>query len=204
MQNETLPLPPKQMRWGDASRKDDEHYVASSLYEADVLKERCCLRTNSSVLDIGCGQGRLLHGICLSLGSIKRYVGIDTHRPSIDWLTANIKLPFAKFHYVDYGNDRYNPLAQHGELPSFGAFDCIALLSVFSHMMLADIDRYLAFVARSLNLAGARISPGSLKIASSPRQKTHRTTSTNGKADFIASGCTVTSSSGASSLSAFK
>ncbi|MFM9847689.1 MAG: class I SAM-dependent methyltransferase [Hyphomicrobiaceae bacterium] len=116
-----------------------------------VLEDACGITRASRVLDIGCGQGRLLNGLVEVFGSVQKYVGVDVHAPSIAWLQENIApvAPFAEFHLSAFRNERYNRSgADSFDLQVSGEFDCITLLSVFSHMWLRDIQVYLQFIRR--------------------------------------------------------
>jgi SAM-dependent methyltransferase len=141
------------MRIGGLQNRDDARFMKTAVAHARRLCRRCDLTSESSLLDIGCGQARLLYGLVNELGSLARYAGIDVNAASIDWLRANLepRLPFASFAHVPYVNERYNPAGGRELALDLGEpFDCIALLSVFSHMWLADIGKYLHFVASAL------------------------------------------------------
>lgn len=153
-----LPLPPAEMRWGGPRYRDDGTYITSGVHNARMLQAECGIGPDSRILDIGCGQGRLLNGLLVHFGRIRRYVGMDVHEPSIRWLQDNVApvAPFAEFHHVPVRNERYNPDGQSTllALKISGDFDCIVLLSVFSHMRLADITNYLTFIRSALAYDG--------------------------------------------------
>jgi cyclopropane fatty-acyl-phospholipid synthase-like methyltransferase len=138
------------MRWGGPRYREDEAYVSSAVRNARMLQAECGIGPDSRILDIGCGQGRLLNGLVHCFGHIRRYVGIDVHESSILWLQENIApiVPFAEFRHVPVRNERYNPAGWRDSLDIdlTEAFDCIALFSVFSHMRLADITNYLGSI----------------------------------------------------------
>lgn len=145
-----LPLPPAEMRWGGPRYRDDETYIRSGVGNAQMLQAECGIGPDSRILDIGCGQARLLNGLLALFGRIRHYVGIDVHQPSIRWLQETVApiAPFAEFHHIPVRNERYNPkgLSESLDLHFREAFDCITLFSVFSHMRLADITNYLGFM----------------------------------------------------------
>lgn len=151
-----LPLPPPKLRWGGSGYRDDEFYRQSGARDARILQELCGLSTESRVLDIGCGQARVLTGILQTLGTIRQYVGLDVHEPSIDWCTKNLARENLAFHRIDVCNERYNPKGNaETVLPvPAGAFDVVCMFSVFSHMHLDTIEAYLREIRRVLAPGG--------------------------------------------------
>jgi SAM-dependent methyltransferase len=154
-----LPLPPPAQRLGGRARSDDAAYISSAIDDVRFLELECGLSVKSSLLDIGCGQGRLLHGIVRCFGGLARYVGIDANEVYFSWLQTHLApiLPFAAFHRVAYRNERYNPREDQCALdvPFSDTFDCVTMLSLFTHMRLVDVRRYLGFVKRSLSEDGS-------------------------------------------------
>lgn len=161
-----IPLPPAKMRWGGKSYKDDDSYRKSAERSAALLAGSCGLNADSRVLDIGCGQGRLLLGILRRLGRVARYVGLDVHEESIAWADRHLSddegtIRFAR---LDLRNQRYNP--DGVAMPSDGfanaleeigvetSFDVVALFSVFTHMHLDEMGAYLRAIGRVLSPRG--------------------------------------------------
>jgi len=157
-----LRLPPAALRRCTVEFEDDEFFVESAVAEARKLVEHCGLTTESRVLDIGCGPGRLAVGILGSLGSIGSYEGIDVDDLAISWCHRWIepKHKDFRFTHLDIHNDRYNPAGVirlddkfHFDFDD-GSFDVIYLYSVFTHMTVQDMTIYLAEFRRLLAPGG--------------------------------------------------
>jgi SAM-dependent methyltransferase len=159
--SEDLALPPKKIRCGDARYREDDFYVRSGEATVRLLDKLCGITEEARVLDIGCGCGRLLTGILSTLGGIREYVGIDVDRQAINWAKRRLEDPELgiRFERIDVLNERYNPkgssIRSDRILPlGDGRFDRVVLLSVFSHMRLGDIRRYLEEIRRVLAPGG--------------------------------------------------
>jgi len=156
-----LPLPPKNLRWGGPRFADDAFFLHSGLANVRKLENVTGLNADARVLDIGCGSGRLLLGLLQQYGQVREFVGMDVHRPMIEWSQENLAplSPAIKFLWHDVQNERYNPKgkdllkARKWPLES-DHFDLITLFSVFSHMWLKDIRHYLLEMGRVLSLGG--------------------------------------------------
>ena len=141
-------LPAKHLRLGGTEFKDDSYFLASAKAEAERLRVRCDYASGQSVLDIGCGVGRLPIGILAQTTSLSGYVGVDVDPSVIDWCKKYLKSG-ASFHTVNVLNQRYNPggTALNGNFHfpfRDHSFDVLYLYSVFSHMLPDDIAVYLA------------------------------------------------------------
>jgi len=118
------------------------------------------LEPDESVLDIGCGTGRIARPLSSYLRR-GRYDGIDIVRPAIAWCqkTYSPRFPNFRFHFLDAFNGSYNTdgkvMASEYRFP-FGdaSFDFIFLTSVFTHMLPADLENYAHEVSRMLKPGG--------------------------------------------------
>jgi ubiquinone/menaquinone biosynthesis C-methylase UbiE len=124
----------------------------------------CALQPYEAVLDVGCGSGRLAVPLTRYLNSAARYEGFDLSEAAIDWCRENIstKFPQFRFQVSDVGNAAYTrrnrrrPKASRYTFPyEDNSFDFVFLTSVFTHMVSADMERYVQEVARVLK-PGAR------------------------------------------------
>jgi SAM-dependent methyltransferase len=154
-------LPANHLRLCGAEFQDDAYYLASSQREVERLRTYCGLTAESRLLDVGCGVGRLAIGLSRQPGTLKHYQGIDVSPASIAWCQRHIapRAPGFDFTHIDARNSRYNPGGQaisgQFRLPfDDGAFDIIYLYSVFSHMTLEDVGRYLEEYQRLLSEGG--------------------------------------------------
>ena len=116
------------------------------------------LQPYERILDIGCGCGQMALQLQDYVAETGRYVGVDIHRPSIDWCQKKIASRRRNFQFahVDVRNLTYNPGGIHPaetyRLPfADGSFDVVLLKSVFTHMRPAEVSNYLGEVARLLN-----------------------------------------------------
>lgn len=114
------------------------------------------LRPNLRVLDAGCGYGRVAVPLTTYLrdGS---YAGFDVSRRSIRWCERHItrRFPAFRFTHVDVRNRHYNPsgLVEPEEFVfPFGSasVDVVFASSLFTHLTLGALRRYLAEASRVL------------------------------------------------------
>jgi ubiquinone/menaquinone biosynthesis C-methylase UbiE len=119
------------------------------------------LRPDDRVLDVGCGPGRVARGLVGYLSPAGSYEGFDVVPEAIAWCRRKIapRHPNVRFTHVDIRNDMYNP--QGAIEPSKfvfpyrdDEFDFAFLFSVFTHMLPADVDRYLGEIQRVLRPGG--------------------------------------------------
>ena len=154
-------LPAKHIRFGGKEFWDNRYFLTSAKEETGRLVKHFGLTTNSSVLDVGCGVGRLPIGILNLVGEIRYYQGVDVHNLSIQWCRRYITRPHPsfKFTHIAVKNPRYNPngkaIDTDFQLPlNDQEFDIIYLYSVFSHMTKEDIIIYLREYQRLLAPSG--------------------------------------------------
>ena len=154
-------IPAKRFRFGGAHFQDDRAFLETGKAEARKLIQHCNLHSDSSVLEIGCGPGRLPIGILAELGELKRYEGVDVSAPTIQWCTQYLTPQYPQMHFthLDIYNARYNKsgtLRQEDVRLPYGdsECDCIYLYSVFSHLLTKDIEANLKEFARVLRPGG--------------------------------------------------
>ncbi|ACL61609.1 class I SAM-dependent methyltransferase [Methylobacterium nodulans] len=126
-----------------------------------ALEEVAGLTPSSKVLDIGCGYGRLAAAMAGYLDAHGSYDGLDIIPDAIRWCEANIKNSHSNLHFqlADVYNKEYNPKgrlrADQYQLPyEDNSFDVIVLVSVFTHMVPSEFNRYVSEIARVLKPTG--------------------------------------------------
>ena len=139
-----IPLPPRRLRAGGEHFRGDAEFVESGRVEAQSLAADGCLTSTSSLLDFGCGAGRLAVGLLEEEAPLERYAGVDVRAPVIRWAHRNLARldPRFSFVHMDVANQRYNPRGQpfqEQHLP-FGdmTFTTAYSYSVFSHLRIED------------------------------------------------------------------
>jgi SAM-dependent methyltransferase len=133
--------------------------VGQSLVQ--FLDTRAGLRPDRSVLDVGCGIGRVAAALTQYLEAGTRYEGFDIVPDAIEWCTENItsRHPNFNFKLVDVHNSRYNPdgklKGSELEFPyDADQFDFVFLSSVFTHMLPDDMEHYVSEIGRVANSGG--------------------------------------------------
>lgn len=113
------------------------------------------LKPNESVLDVGCGIGRMAAPLTRYLDKQGRYEGFDIVSDGIDWSVKNIGSRFSnfRFQFLDIYNRNYNPKgrlkAAEAKFPyPSESFDFVFLTSVFTHMLPDEVENYLSEIAR--------------------------------------------------------
>jgi SAM-dependent methyltransferase len=119
------------------------------------------LRPHESVLDIGCGIGRMAVPLTSYLSGRGSYRGFDIVEDGIRWCERNVSPRFPNFQFalVEAQNPTYRkdaPVrASEITFPYPAAtFDFAAATSVFTHMLPADVMHYLAEINRVVRPGG--------------------------------------------------
>jgi len=113
------------------------------------------LHPNDTVLDVGCGIGRLAVPLTGYLNEKGAYYGFDIVKQGIDWCNKHITKRYSNFHFLHtpLKNDLYN-LQTDVEAQQFtfpyqaNQFNAIVLNSVFTHMVADDVAHYLKEICR--------------------------------------------------------
>jgi SAM-dependent methyltransferase len=114
------PLPPRRLMVRVAMTADAEWFLRSGRAAYDSIAAHVPLESVSSVLDFGCGCGRVTRYLAGFPGSVS---GSDLSEPAVRWCRAN--LPFGRFEV----NGLEPPLRFDDE-----SFDVVYALSVFTHL----------------------------------------------------------------------
>jgi SAM-dependent methyltransferase len=171
-------LPPKAGTFTGAV--DD--FAASGEVLVTALADVAGATPSSQVLDVGCGVGRLAIAMSRFLDASGRYEGLDIVPEGIEWCARHIVSPNDNVHFTlaDVYNKEYHPKgrvqpADYRFPYPDEAFDIAVLVSVFTHMLPVDVDRYVSEIARVLKKNGRvfatyfLITPESLQLMNSRR-----------------------------------
>lgn len=122
--------------------------------------EFCGLQPHHHVLDVGSGIGRMAVPLTRYLNEAGSYDGFDVVEKGVEWCREHIavRFPNFKFQYIPIGNDLYRTdgrNAAHFQFPfDSNRFDLVIVNSVFTHMVLEEVDNYLEEISRVLKPGG--------------------------------------------------
>ena len=113
-----------------------------------------------SVLDFGCGCGRIARQLLVQNPRPARYVGIDIHRGMIQWCREHLSRfePAFEFHHHDVWNlglGADNTRQSTAPFPAGDAqFSLVIAHSIFTHLYKNQTEFYLGEIARVLTADG--------------------------------------------------
>lgn len=134
-------------------------FVETGELFARLFRDVGGLRPGDRMLDVGSGTGRMARPLTRYLTE-GHYDGLDVVGPSVAWCRrAYRRHPRFRFHHADNHNAVYNPQGSaRASAYAFpfpdAAFDFVCLVSVFTHMLPADMSRYLSEIVRVLRPGG--------------------------------------------------
>ncbi|CAD5978283.1 putative protein Rv1498c [Planktothrix tepida] len=152
----TLPVPEKEDRLGVGG---SFKFVACDFLGHFVNKAQ--LKPHESILDAGCGVGRMAYSLSYYLDDTARYEGFDIVEKWINWSQSVIHehRPNFNFQWANIYNKRYNTegtiKVEDYSFP-YGneQFDFVFLTSVFTHLYANAVQNYLKEVHRVLKPGG--------------------------------------------------
>lgn len=154
-------IPPEHIRNGVGAFKDPQQYWDSGRSELDRLAEQAGLSPNDSILDLGCGCGRIGIHIAPWLSPAGRYVGLDDSPEMMQWCKECLahKWPHVRFVFCDVKSGYDNP---NGRISASdfafpfpdSSFTFVFAVSVFTHMFIEGTGNYLRETFRVLRPGG--------------------------------------------------
>jgi ubiquinone/menaquinone biosynthesis C-methylase UbiE len=125
------------------------------------FRDICALEPHESVLDVGCGLGKLAIPLTQYLDESSRYEGIDIVGERVRKCRKKVSrfYPNFRFQVADIFNTSYNPdgrlkAAEYRFPYADASFDFVFARSVFTHMRPGDVENYIAEIARVLKPKG--------------------------------------------------
>ena len=159
MSVETLPLPPFELRQlvGQVDLRYYDNPTGGLVYP-ELPPE-----AYESVLDFGCGCGRVARQLVQQRPRPRRYLGLDLHAGMVQWCQAQLQphAPGFEFLHHDVYNIGLNPSGQRGSLafPAEPAeFSLVLAWSVFTHVNQEQAEFYLRETARVLRPDGVLVA----------------------------------------------
>ena len=153
---EDLKVPPSWVR-AIIGQSPIYEYIAFGGKYITILKLLCDLKSDSNVLDLGCGCGRVTRPLYYYLRDGK-YVGVDVNIMALAWCKKFFVKPNFRFIYADIINRAYNPTGitefKDYKFPFEDEyFDILIAISVFTHN-LPPWDEALKELARVTKKGG--------------------------------------------------
>lgn len=156
--------------WSVGARGVDSFLVAADIW-GQILGPY--LEPGCTVLDIGCGCGRLARQLVPN-ACVSSYIGMDVVSTNVEWCENFIQRLWpekARFFNYDLYSAEYNPSGalQSANLTfpcAAGSVDLAIAASVFTHLLEPDARHYLRETARVLKTGGRAF----LSIHSSPAE----------------------------------
>lgn len=143
------------------------HYGNGNFYDAGlhffkILLDYTKLGRDSSILDVGCGAGRMANPLQYYLTPSGRYEGIDIMPEGIEHCRSHVTPLFPNFNFskADVYNSYYNPSgSEQPENYNFpfpdGSFDVVFSTSLMTHLRPEAAARYVSETSRVLRPGGA-------------------------------------------------
>ncbi|MEM1122006.1 MAG: class I SAM-dependent methyltransferase [Bacteroidota bacterium] len=149
------PYPPKGLIYtGSGDFKDQGEKLLQDFIQYGQL------RPSDKVLDIGSGIGRLAIPLAKYLDQKGSYEGFDVIEYGVQWCQKYITSEYPNFNFthIPLHNDLYTKEGQNATTFQFpypkATFDKAILLSVFTHMLPAEVANYIAEIKRVLKKGG--------------------------------------------------
>lgn len=152
-------LPPPLLMLAEADEVLED-WFAGGAEQATLARTLAEVRASSTVLEIGCGLGRMAFAF-RRLIITGRYIGVDVVEEKIAFLRRTLGAQAANFAFIhlDAHNGFYNP-AGHLTTTDIALpcddceVDAVVSMAVFTHLLPEHVDQYLAEITRVLRPGG--------------------------------------------------
>ena len=154
--NRFIPVPPESRNFVGGNFCDSEKFLAHACLQLDAMRRFGIMPTHS-VLELGCGIGRLATILTQYLDATGYYLGVDINLGGIAWCHENIHQRYGNFDFVvvNAKNDHYRHAHEYGQqeftnaeipIPAGRTFDFVTAYSLFTHLQWEETQRYFAVV----------------------------------------------------------
>ncbi|WP_116611783.1 class I SAM-dependent methyltransferase [Paraburkholderia unamae] len=136
LRSRVAPFPPPELMQAVSATDNEQHFAmhGTHIFEAISKSSPKSLSEFASILDFGCGCGRLGR---MFLGHPSKIVGCDIDTRHVEWINANLT------HMSAVKSEPNKPLPFDD-----GSFDAIISVSVFSHITEVSQEFYLTELSR--------------------------------------------------------
>ncbi|AFL82045.1 methylase involved in ubiquinone/menaquinone biosynthesis [Aequorivita sublithincola DSM 14238] len=141
-----------------------EDYLKQGQHQVQMLMKYANLQPDHQVLDIGSGIGRTAIALTDFLKENGSYEGFDVVERGVQWCNTRINKEHANFNfkYVPLFNDLYNTATLKATEFTFpyaeNSIDVAFSFSVFTHMLIEEIQHYFNQIYRVLKPGGVCFS----------------------------------------------
>jgi SAM-dependent methyltransferase len=161
LRNRFIPIPPAERNFVTKNYQD---FLSDGVGLARALT-LAGLQPNHSVLDLGCGLGRLALPLTQFLSNEGSYFGIDINLSGVAWCHENITIRYPNFQFavINARNRNYRAPHEYGQedlahtwlpIPQERRFDVICAFSLFTHLKWEEVDWYFHKVSDRLANSG--------------------------------------------------
>jgi SAM-dependent methyltransferase len=161
-------IPPRQvnpnMMFTPRRSRYAREFAAGGDRLADMLVAYADLKPSSSVLDIGCGIGRVARSLTPILATDGQYRGFDVDPAAVAWCQrayarfTNFSFAYAPLPYVNVKGAAQSRAEDFAFPYADETFDVAFSVSVYTHLARTAIDHYLAETARVLRPGGVCVN----------------------------------------------
>ena len=164
LRNRFIPVPPLERNFVSLNPAD---FLAEGI-DLMRLLTKTGLQPHHSVLDLGCGMGRLALPLTQYLSEKGYYLGVDINLSGIAWAHENITLRYPRFEFVvlNARNVHYGAKHEYGQddlvqtslpIANYLHFEMAAAMSLFTHLTWDELTWYFRKLSKLLKPGGVLV-----------------------------------------------